>query len=145
MSWYVSKQTHARTRAHRHGDALACNQNHSYINSIWCQSYHLWERTASHLCLSVRSHPLRRSATKSMCVWQREREREGCWEGKMINLQNACDLLIYYYNSSSAHDESPAPCSRMNLQGFSTFTVCVCVCLHARACVPVYVWHVFEK
>ncbi len=55
----------------------------------------------------------------------------------MINLQNACDLLIYYYNSSSAHDESLAPRSRKNLQGFSTFTVCVfthssmcpCVCV----------------
>lgn len=26
----------------------------------------------------------------------------------LINLQNACDLLIYYYNCSSAHDKFPA-------------------------------------
>ena len=48
----------------------------------------------------------------------------------MINLQNACDLLIYYDSSSSAHDESLALHSRKKLLVFSTLCVCVFVCLY---------------
>lgn len=88
-------------------------QNHMtrLLQSPWCVCCY-FGRKSELLLYKFHLMPERPSVSKtasptSACkaTLPETREKGG---KNLINLQNACDLLIYYYNCSSAHDKFPA-------------------------------------
>lgn len=76
--------------------------------SPWCARCY-FGRKSEWLLYKFHLMPARPSVSEAAAPSLPAKPRSpGRGRGNLINLQNACDLLIYYYNRSSAHDTFPA-------------------------------------
>lgn len=85
-------------------------QNHMarLRQSPWCVRCY-FGRKSEWLLYKFHLMPARPSVSEAAAPSLPAKPRSpGRGRGNLINLQNACDLLIYYYNRSSAHDTFPA-------------------------------------
>lgn len=85
-------------------------QNHMtrLRQSPWCVRCY-FGRKSEWLLYKFHLMPARPSVSEAAAPSLPAKPRSpGRGRGDLINLQNACDLLIYYYNRSSAHDTFPA-------------------------------------